>query len=68
MANPNKRRQTLIDKYGSWDAYQRAWQAKRKQTLIDKLGEDGYKKYLATAGTKGGKTSKRGKAKEKGDS
>ena len=63
-----KREQTIIDRYGSVRAFRKQWRDKRRSTIIAKLGEDGYKKYLSEAGTKGGQKSKRGKAKKKSDS
>lgn len=65
MANPQKRRATIISKYGTWDAYLEYWKNKRKATLIAKLGEEGYLEYLHKASTKGGKKSRRPKGSKK---
>jgi hypothetical protein len=65
VRNPEKRRQTLIEKYGSIEAYNRIWFSKRTATLKSKLGESGYIEAQKEYGARGGKKSRKHKRRSK---
>lgn len=54
-----KRKATLIEKYGSWEAYREHHAAKSKAAMVARLGEEGYKAFQAEVGSRGGQLSKR---------
>lgn len=65
VRNPDKRRQTLIERYGSMEEYNRIWFEKRTATLKRKLGDEGYLEAQKAYGAQGGKKSRKPKRSAK---